>query len=84
MEAANCQTIFIDLRGQICPSSLLMALKSVNRHQQDLRAGRVTLRLATDNRDATATIPGAVQNMGYRVEIRKAKDYYDVLISAPD
>ena len=76
-------TITIDLRGQICPSSLLMALKSVNQHKQELKTGRLSLVLATDNRDSTATIPGALQNMGYQVDVRKVDRHYELVIYAP-
>ena len=58
-----------DLRGQICPSTLLTALREVNRHKERLRLGELQLFFVTDNRTATATIPDAVRNMGYGVEI---------------
>jgi len=58
-----------DLRGQICPSTLLTALREVNRHKEGLRSGGVQLVFVTDNRTATSTIPDAVRNMGYGVKV---------------
>lgn len=65
-----------DLRGQICPSTLLTALREVNRHRQELRRGEAQLTIHTDNRDSTATIPEAVRNMGYRVAVEKKEGHY--------
>jgi len=70
-----------DLRGQICPSTLLTALREVNRHRQELRRGEAHLTIHTDNRDSTATIPEAVRNMGYRVAVEKKEGHYLLHIS---
>jgi len=70
----------MDIRGQICPSCLLLALKEVNDHAADLRAGHLELRILTDSRQATATIPEAVNNMGFEVEIDKTDGHYTVAI----
>ena len=83
MPKTDTPTVDIDLRGQICPSSLLMALKAVNQHRQALREGTISLVLTTDNRDSTATIPGAVRNMGYQVDVRKISGFYELQISTP-
>jgi TusA-related sulfurtransferase len=66
------ELIEIDIRGQICPSCLLTTLREVNRRQAELRRGEVTLQVKTDSRDATATIPAALGNMGYPVAVEKA------------
>ncbi len=71
-----------DIRSQICPSSLLAALKVVNESQAELRRGAVTLRFRTDNRDATATIPDAVGHMGYQVAVDKHQGYYVITVAA--
>lgn len=71
----------IDIRGQICPSTLLTALREVNRHRDELRSGQLCLHLKTDSRDATNNIPGAVENMGYQVDIQKQPDCYLITIS---
>ena len=72
--------IKVDMRGQVCPSTLLIALEQVNTHKAALRAGEVLLEIKTDNRDATATIPGTVMNMGYDAVVTKMKGYYEILI----
>lgn len=61
----------LDVFGQICPSTLLLALREVNRLQAELHRGEVELDIRTDNRLATATIPNAVRNMGFDAHVRK-------------
>ncbi|MBN2332950.1 MAG: sulfurtransferase TusA family protein [Deltaproteobacteria bacterium] len=70
-----------DIRGQICPSSLLVALREVNKRQQEIKAGRQHLILLTDNRDATTTIPEALINMGYNVSVAKEGSYYVITVT---
>lgn len=68
----------LDLRGQMCPSSLLAALRAINTHKTDLKAGRLSLTLLTDNRDSTLTIPEAVARMGYEAYVTKEDGYYRI------
>ena len=72
------QTIDYDLRGQICPSTLLTALREINSRQAALRAGEACLRFLTDNRDCLATIPESARNMGYVVEVRREQDCFAI------
>jgi len=71
-----------DIRGQLCPATLLVALKEVNARAADLRKGSVQLCFITDNRDATITIPESASNMGYAVTVEKKEEHYRILISA--
>jgi TusA-related sulfurtransferase len=75
-------TIAHDIRGQICPSCLLFTLREVHENRELLKnhAGRIII--MTDNRDATATIPQAVANMGYDFIVEKKDDYYTIEIIA--
>ena len=75
------ETIEYDIRGQICPSSLLVTLKEVNSRAEDLRQGSLRLCILTDNRDATITIPESASNMGYGVSVEKREGYYCIVIS---
>lgn len=70
------QTIEYDIRGQICPSSLLLALREINTHQEALRDNAVLLRFLTDNRDCVATIPESARNMGYAAVVRRERGCY--------
>jgi TusA-related sulfurtransferase len=70
-----------DIRGQICPSTLLVALKEMNAQSSGLREGTVTLCFLTDNRDATITIPESAANMGYAVDVQKRDGYYIIEVS---
>jgi len=69
-----------DMRGQVCPSTLIIALDRANTNKAALRTGKVVLVIKTDNRDATATIPGAMHNMGYETMVTKKMGYYEILI----
>ena len=71
-----------DIRGQLCPSTLLSALREVNARKNELRGGAITLCLRTDNREATLTIPEALQNMGYAVTVEKESAHYRITVSA--
>ena len=71
-----------DVYGQVCPSTLLLALREVNRLQDELHRGEVQLDIRTDNRFATATIPNAVRNMGFDAKVRKEEDGYLIQVCA--
>lgn len=70
------RTIEYDIRGQICPSSLLIALREINTHQEALRDHVVLLRFLTDNRDCVTTIPESARNMGYAAAVRREGGCY--------
>lgn len=70
------KTIEYDIRGQICPSTLLTALREINTHQTALRERVVRLRFLTDNRDCVTTIPEAGRNMGYAIDVRREHGCY--------
>lgn len=82
MTEAPCHPVEFDIRGQICPSTLLTALREVNRHKDRLRSGEVQLAFLTDNRSATNTIPQAVRNMGYHVDVVQRDGGYCIVIGA--
>ena len=77
------EVIEIDIRGQICPSCLLMTLKEVNERGGRLRRGELELHVLTSDRQSTGTIPQAVTNMGYGVHVEKRGGDYEVIIGAP-
>ena len=74
----------LDIRGQICPSTLLFALKTVNEHREELQAGALRLSFHTDNRDAVVTIPDAVRHMGYAVSVAKESGDYHITIGGAE
>lgn len=78
-----CETRQLDIRGQICPSSLLTTLRAVNQQQSSLRAGTLVLCILTDSRDAATTIPNTVGNMGYAVAVERDEKHYRITIGAP-
>lgn len=74
------ESLTIDMRGQICPSTLLTALRALNTHRARLRRGELELLILTDARDATGTIPEAAGNMGYRVRVEDGDRHYAIRI----
>jgi TusA-related sulfurtransferase len=74
------QTIQLDIRGQICPSCLLLALKEVNQNGAAIRAGDCVVEIMTDDRQATATIPATAERMGFRCEVVRQDDAYRIRI----
>lgn len=77
----NVQTIEFDITGQICPATLLVALREINRNIEGINAGRIRLVFKTDNRDCTNTIPEAAGNMGLKVDVHKDDSRYTILVS---
>jgi len=75
------KTVF-DIRGQVCPSTLLVTLREVNTIYDDLSRGERVLEVLTDSRKATHTIPEAVANMGLKVDVSAQNGHYLILISA--
>ena len=71
----------IDLRGQICPSTLLTALREVNSRKAELQSGSLRISFLTDNRSSTTHIVETVTNMGYQVQVEKHDSHYCISVS---
>lgn len=76
------KTIEMDIRGQVCPSSLLLALQVANKNYLDIAKGLIQVVIKTDNRDATTTIPNAVESMGVAANVEKIEGYYKITLSS--
>lgn len=76
--------IQVDMRGQVCPSTLLVAMDNLNRHGEALQSGALQLLIITDNREALHTIPATAENMGYVARITKTTSHYELLIGLSD
>ncbi len=83
MAKQECRRMEYDIRGQMCPSCLLRALKEVNEVTPELKQGEIELHILTNHRQSTATIPDAVRNMGFQVEVIKEGGDYRIVISCP-
>ena len=81
MTTENQKQIEYDIRGQMCPSTLLTTLREINRLREQLSAGLIYIEVKTDNRDATSTIPTTVNNMGYEATVTKKEGYYQIIIN---
>ncbi len=71
----------LDIRGQVCPSTLLVTLREVNSIYPALANGERLLHVLTDSRKATGTIPEALANMGLSVEVTQQDGYYLIVVS---
>lgn len=72
----------IDMRGQICPSTFISALREINLNKNDIKSETLKLVFITDNRDSTVTIPETAENMGYGTTVTKEGSYYRIEIFA--
>jgi TusA-related sulfurtransferase len=77
---ATSATIHLDIRGQICPSCLLLTLKELNQHASAIQAGQTVIEIVTDDRQATSTIPATADRMGFRTETTRLDDGYHIRI----
>ena len=73
-------TIKMDIRGQICPSCLLLALKEVNANIEAIKRGESEIRILSDDRHATATIPDAITKMGISASVEKTEEGFEIRI----
>jgi len=73
------QTIDIDIRGQLCPSCLLLTLKELNRHGTAVRAGSTEIVVTTDDRQATATSRDS-QPHGFCTEVARLDGSYRIRV----
>jgi len=74
--------IDLDIKGQICPSCLLLTLRELNLHAEEVRSGKAEIVVSTDDRQATATIPDAAGNMGYATEVTRLGSGYRIRVFA--
>lgn len=81
MSVDNLRILEIDITGQICPSSLLVALREINKHFAELSSGQLHLLFRTDNRQAVNTIPESAANMGLSCSVEKTTNGYILAIS---
>ena len=70
----------LDLRGQMCPATLLKSLRELNRMRGELHSGSSRLEILTSNRDSTTTVSDAAASMGYKVAVRQDDAHYRVSI----
>lgn len=77
-EAVSMEQKQLDVRGQVCPTVLLLALREINLNKVALKSGTLTISILTDNRDSTLTIPDSVSMMGYEAHVQNEEDYYRI------
>ena len=78
--ASSQEVIQLNILGQVCPACLLVVLKEINTHQENLRNGKARLVIRTDHRDTTRTVPESARKMGYAVEVNKVQTFYEISI----
>jgi len=80
----SVKEVILDIRGQVCPSTLLISIREINNRRLALRSGGERLVVLTDNRDSTHTLPDAARNMGYEVDVAAEGDHYRMTIRLPE
>lgn len=78
--ASGQKVIELNILGQVCPACLLVVLKEINTHRENLRNGKARLVIRTDHRDTTRTVPESARKMGYAVEVNKVETFYEISI----
>ena len=76
MDSILRRTAELDIRGHICPASLLISLKEMNTMREELSAGTASLRILTANRESVPTITEAARSMGYAVRVEHTEAHY--------
>lgn len=79
--ASEMPAVELDARGLVCPSSLLMALRELNRHKVSIRSGEMVLVILTDNPDSTNRIAETAINMGYKIEVCNIGNGFKMVVS---
>ncbi|MFA6147925.1 MAG: sulfurtransferase TusA family protein [bacterium] len=82
MTTISRQTVELDLRGQVCPASLLISLKKMNSMREELTTGAVALRVLTSNRESVPTITDAARSMGYAVTVEHTAEHYVLTVES--
>lgn len=78
--ASSQEVIQLNILGQVCPACLLVVLKEINTHRENLRNGKARLVIRTDHRDTTRTVPESARKMGCAVEVNKVETFYEISI----
>ncbi len=81
-ESRDIDEMELDLRGQVCPATLLKSLSEINRMKEELRSGLLCMTILTDHREATVTVPEMAGSMGYAVSVAKGDGHYVIRVGA--
>ena len=73
-------TVQIDVRGFVCPSSLLVALRELNKYRESLRCASFKLDFLVDNHESTNRICAAVKSMGYDLQVTETNNSYCIAV----
>lgn len=73
--------LVLDLRGPICPSCLLVALKALNDNRNRIKKGRTVLVILTDQGDVARMLHHALTATGYDVNVERKEGYYETRIN---
>jgi TusA-related sulfurtransferase len=80
MSSETPSTVHVDVRGFVCPSSLLVALRELNKYRESLRTDHFTIELMVDNHDSTNRICDAVKSMGYDFRVTDTDNSYCIAV----
>lgn len=80
MSAETPSIVHVDVRGFVCPSSLLVALRELNKCRESLRTDHFKIELMVDNPDSTNRICAAVKSMGYDFHVTDTDNSYCISV----
>jgi TusA-related sulfurtransferase len=83
-DRASVEIVPLDIRGTVCPASLLLTLRKLNELKDPIHGCAARLEVSTDSRDSVATITEAAVNMGYLVSVDKGEGRYVLTISGTE
>jgi len=67
----DAKVVTIDLRGDVCPYPLIMAIKKISEIKDGLNKGETILKFIIDHPPASRSIPREVEKRGYLSELKK-------------
>ena len=70
-EKEDLEEEVIDLKGDVCPYPLIMAIKKISDEEDNLRSGRIVLKFVVDHSPSTKSIPRETEKRGYQTELEK-------------
>lgn len=67
----NPEIVKLNLEGEICPYTLILAIKRSKEIEGDLKTGKKILEIIVDHPPIVDNFPGEFGRRGYQVEIKK-------------
>ena len=67
----KAQVVKLNLEGELCPYTLILAIKKSEEIADDLKSGKKILEIMVDHPPIVDNFPEEFKNRGYKVKIKK-------------